>query len=51
MDLGIVPGTAMAFERSGLTGGLIAYSERGTVIAIREEQADMISISGIEEAD
>jgi DtxR family Mn-dependent transcriptional regulator len=44
MDLGILPGTRISFERKGLTGGLAAYRVRGTLIALREEQANMISI-------
>jgi len=44
MDLGIVPGTRIRFERSGLTGGLSAYRVRGAVIALRAEQAAMIGI-------
>jgi len=44
MDMGIVPGTEISFERRGLTGGLCAYLVRGTVIALREEQTDMIAI-------
>jgi len=44
MDLGLVPGTRIRFERRGLTGGLAAYRVRGAVIALREEQAGMIGI-------
>jgi DtxR family Mn-dependent transcriptional regulator len=44
MDLGVVPGTHVEFERRGLTGGLCAYRLRDTVIALREEQAEMIAI-------
>jgi DtxR family Mn-dependent transcriptional regulator len=44
MDLGIVPGTLMRFERRGPSGGSTAYIVRGTVIALREEQADLIAI-------
>ena len=44
MDLGILPGTRIEYDRLGLTGGLTAYRVRGTVIALREEQAAMISI-------
>jgi DtxR family Mn-dependent transcriptional regulator len=44
MDLGILPGTRMEYERRGLTGGLTAFRVRDTVIALREEQADMITI-------
>lgn len=44
MDLGIVPGTSVAYERQAFTGGLTAYRVRGTVVALREKQTDMISI-------
>jgi len=50
MDLGIVSGTEIAYEKAGLSGGLTAYRVRGTVIAIREEQAEMISIIRTDEA-
>lgn len=50
MDLGIVPGTNIAFERSGLTGGLVAYRVRGTLIALREEQARMIAVERVTRA-
>jgi len=44
MDLGIVPGTRIEYERRALTGGLTAYRVRGTAIALREAQAGMIAI-------
>ena len=44
MDLGIVPGTVIEFERRGLTGGLSAYRVRGTVIGLREGQAEMVAV-------
>jgi DtxR family Mn-dependent transcriptional regulator len=44
MDLGILPGTRIEYDRLGLTGGLTSYRVRSTVIALREEQAEMISI-------
>jgi DtxR family transcriptional regulator, Mn-dependent transcriptional regulator len=44
MDLGVVPGTRIEYDNTGLTGGLTSYRVRGTVIALREEQTDMISI-------
>ena len=44
MDLGILPGTRVERERRGLTGGLTAYVVRGTRIALRDEQAELISI-------
>lgn len=47
MDLGIVAGTRVGYERRGLTGGLSAYRVRGALIALREEQARMISVTNI----
>jgi len=47
MDLGIVPGTRVSYERRGLTGGLSAYRVRGTVVALREEQARMIGVTNV----
>lgn len=44
MDLGILPGTSIKFYRNGLTGGLTAFHVRGTVLALRSEQTQMISI-------
>jgi DtxR family Mn-dependent transcriptional regulator len=44
MDLGVVPGTRIEYDNTGLTGGLVSYRVRGTVIALRREQTDMISI-------
>lgn len=51
MDLGIVPGTRVTFERRGLTGGLAAYRVRSTLIALREEQAQMIIVDDITRPD
>lgn len=46
LDLGIVPNTTIEYYKNGLTGGLKAFSVRGTVLALRNEQIRMISISG-----
>lgn len=51
MDLGVVPGTHIAFERSGLSGGLSAYRLRDTVIALRAEQAEMIAVEPDDSGD
>lgn len=48
MDLGVVPGTRIEYDNTGLTGGLVSYRVRGTVIALRREQTDMISIENRE---
>jgi len=44
MDLGLVPGTAITLERRGMTGGASAYRVRGTLIALRREQAQTIGV-------
>ncbi len=44
MDLGILPGTRVEHVRRGLSGGLTSYRVRGTQIALRDEQALMISV-------
>jgi DtxR family Mn-dependent transcriptional regulator len=44
MDLGVVPGTRVTFERRGLTGGLSAYRIREALIGLREEQARLIGV-------
>jgi Fe2+ transport system protein FeoA len=43
-----LPGTRVEYDRRGLTGGLTSYRVRGTVVALREEQADMIAIHNME---
>lgn len=44
MDLGIIPQTEIRFYENGLTGGLKAFYVKGTVLALRNEQIQMISI-------
>lgn len=44
MDLGIVPGTVMTAELESLTGNPRAYQVRGTLVALREEQAAQIFV-------
>jgi len=44
LDLGILPGTRVEHDRRGLTGGLTSYVVRGTHIALRDEQAELIAI-------
>jgi DtxR family Mn-dependent transcriptional regulator len=44
MDLGILPGTRIEYERRGMSGGLTSFRVRETVIALREEQSMMITI-------
>jgi Fe2+ transport system protein FeoA len=44
LDLGIVPGTVVEPEMSSPGGDPIAYRVRGTLIALRREQADLIRV-------
>ncbi len=46
MDLGLTPGTTVCAERAGLFRDPVAYRIRGTLIAIRRDQADFILIFG-----
>ncbi len=47
MDLGIVPGTTITAELSSLTGNPMAYQVRGTLVALRKEQAEQIAVSPV----
>ena len=47
MDLGIVPGTRIAAELDSLTGNPRAYLVRGTLVALRREQADQIYVTPV----
>ncbi len=44
MDLGLVPGTRVVVERRSPTGGLSACRVRGTLVALRDEQARAIVV-------
>lgn len=50
MDLGIVPGTRVEAELGSLTGDPVAYTVRGTLVALRKQQADQILIRSLEDA-
>lgn len=47
MDLGIVPGTRITAELDSLTGNPRAYIVRGTLVALRREQADQIFVTPV----
>ncbi|MHC4342150.1 MAG: metal-dependent transcriptional regulator [Planctomycetota bacterium] len=47
LDLGFVPGTAVEAELESPNGDPIAYRIRGTLIALRREQADLVGIVGV----
>jgi ferrous iron transport protein A len=44
LDLGIVPGTVLTCVGKAPAGDPIAYLVRGTVIALRSEDASLISV-------
>lgn len=46
LDLGLTPGTAIAAEARGLFGDPTAYRVRGTLVALRRDQAEHILITG-----
>jgi DtxR family transcriptional regulator, Mn-dependent transcriptional regulator len=48
MDLGIVPGTMIVPEMESFSGDPIAYRVRGTLVALRREQAEQIFVKPIE---
>jgi len=50
MDLGIVCGTRIDFDRKGLWGGVNAYRVRGATIALRTEQAAAVRVRMLEDA-
>jgi ferrous iron transport protein A len=45
MDLGIVPGTLVTVEMKSPLGDPVAYRVRGALVALRHEQACLISIT------
>ena len=47
LDLGVTPGTAIAAEMNSLFGDPKAYRVRGTLIALRRDQADKVLIRDI----
>jgi DtxR family transcriptional regulator, Mn-dependent transcriptional regulator len=51
MDLGILPGTSVQAEMISPTGDPTAYRIRGALIALREEQANMILIDRQKEVE
>jgi DtxR family Mn-dependent transcriptional regulator len=51
LDLGVVPGTIISKELQSLTGNPVAYNIRGTMIAIRNEQAKFILIESVGKAN
>lgn len=44
LDLGFVPGAAIKCERKGLFNDPTAYGVRGAVIALRKDEAQLITV-------
>lgn len=51
MDLGILPGTVIKAEMTSPSGDPTAYRIREALIALREEQANMINITRLQEIE
>lgn len=45
LDLGLIPGTNVIARRKSPSGDPIAYLIRGTVLALRKEETDLVEIS------
>lgn len=44
LDLGLIPGTTVKCIRRGPSGDPTAYTVRGTIIALRKEDASLITV-------
>jgi DtxR family Mn-dependent transcriptional regulator len=51
MDLGLLPGTTIEVELESVSGDPVGYRVRGAVIALRKNQAQMISVSPVVAGD
>ncbi|MBN1681057.1 MAG: ferrous iron transport protein A [Anaerolineae bacterium] len=47
MDLGIIPGTTVTVEMTSPLGDPVAYRVRGALLALRQDQARLVSISDV----
>lgn len=45
LDLGLIPGTTIVAKRKSPSGDPIAYLIRGTVLALRKEETNLIEVS------
>ena len=50
LDLGLTPGTVVEHQLDGSMGEVAAYRVRGTLIALRKDQAQLIRIEPIVES-
>lgn len=44
LDLGLIPGTTVIAKRQSPSGDPIAYLIRGTVLALRKEETDLVEL-------
>jgi DtxR family Mn-dependent transcriptional regulator len=51
LDLGVVPGTRVRAELTGLGGGPVAYLIRGALIALRGEQQSWVRVRRLDEEE
>lgn len=51
MDLGLLPGTTIEVELESVSGDPVGYRVRGAVIALRKNQAQLISVSPVVAGD
>lgn len=47
LDLGLIPGTIVAAKRRNPSGDPTAYLIRGTLLALRSEETDLIQVHEI----
>lgn len=45
LDLGFIPGTTVMAKRKSPSGDPIAYLIRGTLLALRKEETDLITVT------
>lgn len=48
LDLGFIPGTTIKAKRKSPLGDPIAYLIRGTLLALRKEETDLIEIRRVD---
>ncbi|MEC9488827.1 MAG: FeoA family protein [Halanaerobium sp.] len=45
LDLGLIPGTSIIVRRNSPAGDPRAYLVRGTLLALRKEETDLVEVS------
>lgn len=44
LDLGLIPGTIVEVKRKSPSGDPIAYLIKGTILALRKEETDLVKV-------